>query len=173
MRRAAMLLELMLSLALFAAGALAILGVVRQSISSLDHARQTRRAADIARSAMARIEAGIDDPAAIEGPVALWDGRAAAMSAFDFNLSDDVPAPAIDANTLWELEVSTAPSQFADLSEVNVRAFRRASQSSDRAIASFTLTQLVRLGTRDEDIAGEQGELLDAAIRGAEPGGRP
>lgn len=173
MRRGALLLELMLSLALFATAGLAILGVVHQSMSNLEQARQTRRAADFARSAMARIEAGLDDPAAIEGPVALWDGRDAAMSASDFNMADDGPAPVLDTDTLWELEVTTVPSQFSGLTEVTVRAFKRVSERSDRVEASFTLMQLVRLGERADDVAGETGELLEEAIRGAQEGGRP
>lgn len=171
-RRGAMLLELMLSLTLFAASGLAILALMRQSVASLDHALQTRRAADIARSAMARIEAGIDDPAAIEGPVAVWDGRDDAMSASDFNLTDG-PAAEPSGDTLWELEVRTIPSQFDGLSEVQVRAFRRVSERSGRVDASFTLTQLVRLGSREDDVVGEQGDLLEEAIRGAEEGSRP
>jgi len=167
--RGALLMEVMLALALFAAGGLAILALVRESMSSLVRARQTMEASNIARSAMARIEAGIDDPAMLVGPVEVWDGRAEAMTASDFNMSDDLPADetGMGVDPVWEIEVESLPSDFEGLSEVSVRAFRLASPGSERIVASYTLTQLVRLGALSEDVAGEEGELLEEALRGA------
>ena len=168
-RRGALLLEVMLALAIFVAGGLAILGLVRGSMLDLDHARQTLHAADVARSAMSRIEAGLANPATLNGPVELWDGRAAAESAY-LDAGEDLAMGMDDAasveDPLWELEVDTAPSQFADLSEVTVRARRLASPGSTRVVASYTLRQLVRLGRRDEDTVGEDGALLEAIREG-------
>ena len=166
-RRGALLMELMLSLAIFATAGLAILALVRQSMGNLEHSRHMRRAVDIARSTMSRIEAGLDDPATLDGPLALWDGRAALMSASDFDGFGGAPIVNTDIDPNWELEVTSLPSQFDGLNEISVRAFRRAAPGSDRIDASYTLTQLVRLGSREEDISGEQGELLEEAIRGA------
>ncbi len=170
-RRAALLMELMLSLALFASAGLAILALVHQSMSTLDQTRQTRRAVDLARSTLARIEAGVDDPQSLIGPARLWDGRAEAETSATFDETDVGSDIEADVDPLWEIEIDSAPSQFAGLNQVSVRAFRRASPGSERIVASYTLTQLVRLGALEEDAAGETGELLEEAIRGA--GGRP
>ena len=65
-RRGALLLEVVLALALFVTAGIAILSMVGQSVGSLKSAREKLHAADLARSAMAKIEAGrstITDPA--------------------------------------------------------------------------------------------------------------
>jgi Tfp pilus assembly protein PilV len=172
-RRGALLLEAMLALALFVSAGLAILALVRQSMAAFEHTAQAQQAVNIARSAMARIEAGIDEPATLVGPVSLWDGRADAMSSESFNASDGAPSMMsdVDVDELWELEIDSEPSEFAGMSKVSVRALRRAAPGADRVTASYTLVQLVRLGAREEDTTGERGELFDAAVRGA--GGRP
>ncbi len=117
-RRGALLLEVMLALSIFVAGGLAILALVRGSVNDLQHARQTLHAADVARSAMSRIEAGIDNPASMTGPVDLWDGRAAGESAADFNAMDPSAMPADDAagltDPVWELEVDSARRSSRD-----------------------------------------------------------
>jgi Tfp pilus assembly protein PilV len=176
-RRGALLLEVMLALALFVSGGLAILALVRQSVGAFEHTRQTQRAVNIARSAMAKIEAGLADPAMLVGPVAMWDGRAEAMSAGAIDSMGSAGlAPttsALDVDDLWELEIDSEPSQFAGLNTVSVRALRHAAPGSDRITASYSLVQLVRLGTRAEDTTGDQGDLFDAATRGAREGGPP
>lgn len=175
--RGALLLEVMLSLALFVSAGIAILVLVHQSMMDVQRTQQARQAASIARSAMARIESGIDDPQTLAGPVRVWDGRDDALGANAFNDPgfDDAMLGTLesDVDPLWELEVESNPSQFEGLNTVRVRALRRAVPGGDRITASYTLYQLVRLTTREEDVAGEDGRLLDEALRGAsEEGGR-
>jgi hypothetical protein len=91
------------------------------------------------------------------------------MSSGSFDSGEVTASTMTDVDELWELEVNSEPSEFAGLTKVSVRALRRATPGGDRVTASYTLVQLVRLGTREEDSTGDRGELLDAAIRGGRP----
>ncbi|MBC7771966.1 MAG: hypothetical protein H7210_05690, partial [Pyrinomonadaceae bacterium] len=57
-RRGTMLLEVMLALALFIGAGAAVLSIVGQSVGSLKATRERQHAVDLARSAMAELEAG-------------------------------------------------------------------------------------------------------------------
>jgi Tfp pilus assembly protein PilV len=131
-RRGAILLEVLLALALLIAAGLTILGLVSQASASVERARDRALAIDLARSAMAEIEAGIANPETMSGPV-------------EDQASDDATSGAPGPGA-WGLEVETEPSQFAGLSIVRVRAIRYASAGSDVEDTSATLRQLVKLG---------------------------
>jgi hypothetical protein len=68
-----LLFELMLALSLFAMTALALLAILSQAASRVDRSREMAQAADMARSAMSLIEAGILDPVALNGEPLAWD----------------------------------------------------------------------------------------------------
>lgn len=72
-QRGALLFELMLALSLFAMTALALLAILSQAASRVDRSREMAQAADMARSAMSLIEAGILDPVALNGEPLAWD----------------------------------------------------------------------------------------------------
>ncbi|MCH7961391.1 MAG: hypothetical protein IIC49_03555 [Planctomycetes bacterium] len=184
-RRGGILLEVMLALALLVMGSMAILSAMSQSIHSLEATRLKQQAADLARSAMARIEAGIATPETLQGPVPAWesDPESGADELNDGALPDEFGLAATvgwGEDSGWELEIDTSPSPFAGLAIVRVRALRRASADSDRIMGQYTLEQLVRLGTLETDEAGAEDELMEAARQGIAqerrrtgPGGGP
>lgn len=118
-RSASVLLELMLALAILIALSGAIFGVVSRASSAVEDARLQERAADLARSSMSRIEAGLATPASLSGP-AVERGREG-----------------------WMVEARSEASEFpgASLVTVTVTLPDPADPSSVRA--SFTLRQLV------------------------------
>jgi Tfp pilus assembly protein PilV len=142
-RRGALLLEALLSLALFSMTALAVLSIVRQSIGRLEDAELRLEAADLARSAMSVIEAGLVEPAAIAGPVP--EGGLLAEADADSGGVDMNP----DIDSEWLLDIETEPSAFDGLTEVAVTARRVSLTGVERTEASFTLRQLVRLDATD------------------------
>ncbi len=130
--RGAILLEAMLALAIFIMAALAVLAIVDRAMSSLHAVRSTERAALLARSAMAQIEAGVYLPQALNGPVGA-------------TTADEEGAGIARGGEGWELEVDTEPSSVRGLTLVHVTAIRRTPGSEERVAASYTLSQLVRL----------------------------
>jgi Tfp pilus assembly protein PilV len=153
-RRGALLLEVVLALALFVTAGIAILSMVGQSVGSLKAAREKLHAADLARSAMAKIEAGIESAEVLNGPVPAW--REETDSSADGN----------DARlTDWELRVQTEPSSYSGLTLVTVTAAKAGNKSGP----AYTLKQLVRLSPRAADEAGG----LDDVSAGAAKAGAP
>lgn len=143
-----MLLEIILAIALLTVGGATILGALSQGVRSLERTRWTQHAADLAKSAMAKIEAGIESPRSLHGPVAAWEAEQGGV--FADSLPDD---------SGWELEVEFEASQFNGLTSVSIRAVRRDAARPGRVLAEHTLRQLVRLGSAGENRAGEQGDL--------------
>ncbi len=129
-RRGAILLEAMIALAIFVMAALAVLAIVDRAMRTAREVRDTERASFLARSAMARIEAGVVLPQAISGPVSAESDR------------DDALSPGAQG---WELEISTEPSSMRGLTLVRVTALRRSGGIQGRVLASCTLSQFVRL----------------------------
>jgi len=132
--RGAILLEVLLSLALLVAAGLTILGLASQAAASVEAARDRALAIDLARSALAEIEAGVSSPETMSGPV---ESRVGVGE--------------------WGIEVETEPSQFTGLSLVKVRAIRYARAGSEAEAASVTLQQLVRIGDEEDVWPGETG----------------
>ncbi|GJQ30303.1 MAG: hypothetical protein HBSAPP03_21870 [Phycisphaerae bacterium] len=124
--RGAIVLECMLALAIFVAGALMIVSAMNGSAGAIARAGLTARAADHARNVMSRIEAGLARPETLSGPMLGEDGEPLGPEA-------------------WELEVRTEPAGPAGLTRVMVRAVLRPEVGSDRELASFELVQAMRL----------------------------
>jgi hypothetical protein len=161
-RPGALLLETMLALAIFIMAAAAILTMVDQSLTGLGRSRLSEQAVDVARTAMAKIEAGIATPQSLHGPVRPWLEEAAQRGdGAGSSVYDEGAGP-----TPWELQIGTEPSQFAGLTRVTVTAIRRDDRRGDAVAAMYTLRQLVRLGSKGEDQAGEEDPLIEAARRG-------
>jgi hypothetical protein len=171
--RGGILLEVMLALSILVMGAITILGALSQSLRSVEAVRLNQQAADLSRSAMAKLEAGIATVETLEGPVPTWETDP--DSGAD-EMNDDLPvgefgssaAFAMGEDSDWELEIETSDSPFVGLTAVSIRAFRRASFDSDQILAQYTLHQLVRLDELAADTAGEEDEMMDAARRGIE-----
>jgi hypothetical protein len=161
-RPALLLMEALLALAIFIMVGLAILSMVHGAATTVIRSRDAARAADLARSAMSMLEAGLATSRTLDGPVRSWAEAQQRADEFAFGLGND-PGP---AGSPWELEIRTEPSQFEGLSRVTVRAFRRVGRNSDQFLASYTLRQLVRLNAAAEDEAGEEDPLMEEARRG-------
>jgi hypothetical protein len=159
-RRGALLLETMLALAIFVMAGTAVLSLVDGSLTSLNHARLSEQAADQARTAMAKIEAGIATPQTLNGPAHTWLQDAAERGDAGPTIFDEDAEP-----SHWELGIDTEPSQFAGLTTVTVTASRRS--RGEGVLATYTLRQLVRLRSKGEDQAGEADPLVGAARKGA------
>lgn len=178
-----MLFEVMVALAILLMASMTLSGIVMQSVSKMDETRKTMQACDLARSTMAQIEAGLLDPSSVSGPAVRWDASMFLMPEDSGGLGegDEPLEPMPDASAAspsvsvggpqWMLAVETEPTNFAGLFMVTVTASLEA-ESSDVALASYTLRQAVRLGSEPEDVAGEEDELMDAARRGLRGGGR-
>jgi hypothetical protein len=166
--RGLFLLEVLLALAIFVMIGIAILSMVSSTGTAVARSRDAARAADLARSAMAMLEAGISTPRTLNGEVRSWSEAQLREDEFAFGFGGDSGGGAG-----WELEIGTEPSEFDGLTRVTVHAFRRVSRNSDQLAASYTLRQLVRLSAAADDEAGEEDPLMEEARRGAQqPGGR-
>jgi hypothetical protein len=107
---------------------------------------------------MSRIEAGVDSPQALNGPVTSW--LASVDADEDFQKRPE--------SLGWELQITNEPSQFRGLTRVTITALKRPQEDPERIVASFTLRQLVRLSGKGADTIGEQDDLGAAAARGAQ-----
>ena len=150
-RRGAMLLEVMLALAIFVMAGTAILSLVGGVMDGMARMKVSRQGADLARSAMARIEAGIETPQTLNGPVKGWSA------------SGSAEGEAGEGPTGWELQIDTEPTQFRSLTKVTITAVRNEG-ALDRPV--YTLRQLVRLSGKGEERVGEEDPLAAEARRG-------
>lgn len=134
-RNGSILLECLVALAIFVGVASTVYSLIIAAAGSVERTARRERAADLARSALAKIEAGIETPESMNGPVEPW--RDDSDGTFDDN-----PQP-----TPWVLEISTEPSEFDGLVMVTARAECYDPPGSDRIVTSFELKQLVRLAS--------------------------
>lgn len=147
MRRAALLLELLISLVILVGAGLAVMGMLSQGVRAAKEATNHLKAMDLAMSALAKIEAGIETPERLDGPVSVWvDEQAGSGAAF----ADSAPPP-----TDWRLEIETNRAGHADLTIVSVRAIH------DRpGGVRFTAAQLLRLTSADPEDENPENSLL-------------
>lgn len=162
-----MLLEVVLALALTVVVGLVILSAIGQTTDALRRAREKQVAVDLARTALAKLEAGIETTATISGPVPLWTE--------DANTAEVAQTAEFSG---WELVVDTQPSGFDGLTLVSVTARRSSEELAPGDVGesgvSYTLRQVMRLSTLEEDGIGEKDDVSIAAERAAEsPGRRP
>jgi len=153
-----MLLEVMLALALFIGAGAAVLSIVGQSVGSLKATRERQHAVDLARSAMAELEAGIKSAEVLNGPVMRWQEQ-----------GEEAGSDGASGDSGWELHVETQPTSFAGLSLVTITAVR--SGHDENGPGAFTLRQLVRLFAGDESGVGEKDEITKEAEKNAESAG--
>jgi hypothetical protein len=137
------LLECVVAIAIFVAAGLMVLGSVSRSSESLERSRDAERAADLARSAMAKIESGLARPETLIGPVKPDDDGIGNV------MAESKPSP-------WSLEIETEPSQFTGLTHVTVKAVKKSGSTEN---ASYTLHQLVRLFGGEQSGVGEEDPL--------------
>jgi type II secretory pathway pseudopilin PulG len=147
------LLECFTALAIFIACATLIFRVVVQAMDAQERTSRLEYAADLARSAMAKIESGVATPETLQGPVPRW--RDERDGSFDERLEE----------TPWRLDIQIEPSSFDALSTVRVRAFMEL--ESGREIGSFELVQLVNLSTVPVTEPEDEDPIQKAAKEGA------
>lgn len=168
--RGAILLEVLLSLALFVMTSLMLLSIISDSIDGLRRSRDRLIAADHARNAMSLIESGLARPESLHGPVAAWDDRGEAEldDSFIGVTPDDAPSRTTGPVEMsgWALEIETEPAPYRGLMLVVVRAHRvDGSGFESEGAPSFTLRQYVRL-----DAGAEVDSMrLGHAVRGGQP----
>lgn len=133
-RRGSVLLECLVALAIFVGIASTVYSLIVAAARSVERTARIERAADLARSALSKIEAGVETPESLNGPVESW--RDESDGTFDDN----------PVQTPWVLEISTEPSEFEGLVMVTARAECYEPAGSDRLVASFELKQLIALG---------------------------
>lgn len=159
------LLEMTIALTVFVFSAFAILGAMGQGVNRAERTRDQAKAVELARSALAKLEAGLGTPQNLAGPVPAWTPESDPGESFDENadvgFDESLPEP-----TLWEIEIDTLPSDFAGLTHVSVTAVKRPTPESDRVTASFTLHQLVRLSAGDADVVGDLDDISREAGAG-------
>ncbi|MFK7960526.1 MAG: hypothetical protein AB8G96_08365 [Phycisphaerales bacterium] len=114
-RRGGILLETLIALAVFVATASFVLAASRQSLTSARVAALESRATDVARSALAAIEAGIVPRSALDGGDALLEIIGPVRGAPGPDAPDD-------GGGRWELDVQTDPTEFGDLMLITVTA---------------------------------------------------
>ncbi|MBM4108612.1 MAG: hypothetical protein FJ255_07340 [Phycisphaerae bacterium] len=134
-RHGGVLLEVMLAVALFVAAGLAVVSASDRASMASEHARLAVRAGDLARSAMALIEAGLATPESLHGPVRSWRSIAGAV---DEGPVAEGPAP---DERGWELQIQTEPLALDGLVKVSVEA--RLLSESGLVRASRRLIQVV------------------------------
>ena len=163
-QRAAVLLEVIVSMVIFVAASGLTLSTASNVLDGLDRQRRQMQAADIAASLLAELEAGLisindlrDDPSATVGSFRN-------SSRTDFDREQTEPQ--------WRIEISTERSEFEGLSlvTIEVREAREntamqtqqqmAGAVSARSEITFTLRQLIEL-REDEAESYERDEMLE------------
>lgn len=152
-RRGIVLMELLVSMAIFVGAAMLTLSVVQSSYENLFRAHQRQFAVDLARSKMAELEAGLIGVADLSNELVDQIGSIELFDALS-PLSD----PAAEE---WLIDIQTQRTEFAGLTLVELSVFH--GDDPDTALA--TLRQLVQL--RDALFEEyEEDELLEGLPEG-------
>lgn len=137
-RRAGVLFEVMLAVALFGGAAAFTLGAVRSALTALEQVRVHQQAVDLAKSRMAELEAGL---------ISLADVR------------DGVQAEST-SDAQWTYDLNTSRSPFTNLTLIELTVRQSLEQGDDGTPVSCTLRQLIAL--RPDQAEGyEQDELTE------------
>lgn len=162
------LLEMMVSLAIFVMTATAVLSALDRGLSSAERTRDRAKAVDLALSTMVKLEAGLGTVQSLVGPVPAWEPPLVSEGPFDESAPGGF-SETIPEDSMWEVEIDTMRSEFPGLTLVTVTVVKRAGLDSESLVASYTLHQLVRLGDEDADTVGE---LDDMAVEASQGEGR-
>ena len=143
-RRGALLLEVLLSIALFAGTAAFTLGAANSVFDALDRARHEQEAIDIARSKMAELQTGM---ISIRDLNAQWSGDIGSYQ-------PDADFDSLESSLRWMIEVQSSPTEFTGLSLVELTVSELEDKFPDqggRSVISFTLRQLLTLSEEDAE----------------------
>jgi len=142
LKRGAILLECILSLAILVGAGLAVLALIDRASGALAASRDAESAADLARSAMSKLEAGLGSVQTLAGPVEPW--RDERDGTFDDALPEESP---------WSIAIDVEPAEFPGLTLVTVTAEK--TDPLGRTLAVYALRQFVRLQSADAAGAGD------------------
>ena len=161
--RGAVLFEVLLALALFVGAAAFTLGALRSSLTALDRSRRESLAADLARSKMSELEAGLITVADLQGRERGLRRVGSVELAEDQSFATGAPG------SFWTIDVRTGMSEFSDLTLVELTVRETTTGEADRSGVSCTLRQLVALRGIDSE-EYEADDLLRGLPEGS--GGR-
>lgn len=151
--RGALLLEVLISIALFAGTAAFTLGAANSVFDALDRAKRELEAVDIARSKMAELQTGM---ISVRDLRSQWSGDIGSYQ-------PDADFDSLQSSLRWTIEVQTSPTEYTGLSLVELTVSELTLQTQEqggRAVINFTLRQLMSLSA--EDIEGyQEDELLE------------
>ncbi len=164
--RGAILFEAILATSVFVVSGLAILAMLDQAVSRMTAIQQAEEAVDLARSAMAKIEASLATPESLNGPVDPMEDQA-----MD---SGSIGPPMLSGqDARWELFIDTEPSSFPGLTLVSVRAVRLDNAGNPDESIAYELRQLVKLFEDDSSHFIEAGPGLSSTAFEHAAGGLP
>ena len=141
-RRGAFLLEVLLSIALFAGSAAFTLGAANSVFDALDRARREHEAIDIARSKMAELQTKM---ITVRDLNSQWSGDIGSYQT-------DADFDSLESSLRWAIEVKTSPTEYTGLSLVEITVSElqeQAFEQSGGAFVSYTLRQLMPLSEED------------------------
>ena len=153
MKRGSVLFEVLLSIALFAGAAMFTIRSVTQGINDLDFRIREAHALDLARTAIAQLEAGLISLADLrEGdPDVLLDSASVFDEGFD--------------EVRWAMTAETQPTEYEGLTLLTISVFEESEdafgfdEAIDSKVVSATLRQLGRLSPLEAQ-AFEDDELI-------------
>lgn len=160
-RRGALLLEVLISIALFAGTAAFTLGAANSVFDALDRAKREQEAIDIARSKMAELQTGM---ISVRDLRSQWSGDIGSYQ-------PDADFDSLASSLRWMIEVQTSPTEFTGLSLVELTVSELEEQFPDqagRAVISFTLRQLLPLSQEDAEEYQED-EILQGLPEDSSP----
>lgn len=159
-RAGSVLIEVLVAVAILVGSGTAIMAAADRGERLLRTSREQARAADLARSVLAAIEAGLVTPQNAPQAVRSGLGTAAWLA-----LDADAGLPEVAESPAWRAEVEVEPTEHAGLARVTVKVWG-AGEAQEQP--TFVLAQVVRVLAEGEDKAGES--LLPQA--GERGGGR-
>ena len=137
-RVAAVLFEVLLSIAIFTGAAMFTLRAVNQGLRDLDRTRREAQALDLARTTLAQLEAGLIDLADLhEGEPMDMSGSGGGSGAFD-EMADQ---------PRWTIETETVRTEFEGLSLLVLTVFEESGESfgPERELDGVSVTVAFRL----------------------------
>lgn len=143
------LLETLVAVAILVGCGTVIMAASDRGDRLLRRSRELAHAADLARSAIAAIEAGVVTPQAAAASVRNGPGGAAWLAVDADNGLPESP----EGEGRWRLDVQVEPSNWEGLTRVEASVFDRS--SPEGAPAVYAMTQLVRMVPEGTDSAGE------------------
>ncbi len=151
--RGSILLEVLLSIALFVGAGSFALAATKSVFHALQRAKGQQQAVDLARSKLAELEAGLTSLADLRDE---WSG---AVGSFE-------PADPDQVETTWVFDVETSRTEFRGLTLVTLTVSEQSDaldSGADAQPVSVTIRKLMALRAQDPD-EYETDELIEGLV---------